>query len=54
MLFNSQLVGGNNFGMCGVHGRIFRDELEVVLNALALSLRETKTFGVLIVYPRRK
>ena len=27
------MVGGNNFGMCGVRGRLFH-ELEVVFNAL--------------------
>ena len=42
MLYNMKLVGGNNFGMCGVRGRIFH-ELEVVFNALILCLRRTET-----------
>ena len=33
MLYNSLLVGANNFGMCGVRGRIFH-ELKVVFSAL--------------------
>ena len=43
MLYNKSLVGGNDFGMCGVRGRIFH-ELEVVFNALVLlCLRGTET-----------
>ena len=42
MLYNNLLVGGNNFGVCGVRGRIFH-ELEVVFNALVLCLRRTET-----------
>ena len=33
MLYNSLLVGGNNFGMCGVRGRIFHG-LRGVFSAL--------------------
>ena len=43
MLYNNYLVGGNNFGVCGVRGRIFH-ELEVVFNDLVLCLRGTETF----------
>ena len=42
MLYNNELVGGNNFGMCGVRGKIFH-QLEVVFNALVLCLRATET-----------
>ena len=42
MLYNYSLVGGNNFGMCGVRSRIFH-ELEVVFNALVLCLTGTET-----------
>ena len=34
MLSKNSLVGSYNFGMCGVRGKIFFEELEVVFNAL--------------------
>ena len=43
MLYKNKLVGGNNFGMGGVRGRVFHDELEVVFNALILCSRGTET-----------
>ena len=53
MLYNNYLVGGNNFGMCGVRGRIFH-ESEVVFNALFGTVFEgNRNLGVLLVYPRR-
>ena len=50
MLYKNCLVGGNNFGMCGVRDMIFQ-ELGAVFNAVVLRLRGTETLMYSLFIP---